>query len=146
MPTVTHDVARYSLLRSMVCETIGIALLCVGGYIYITSRPATLLFVVCSKFLTTDSPSLPSFVVYNLPGGLWSASYMLIMHPLVRHERLQRRIMFVTAIPMLGIVSELMQVVGWLPGTFDAIDMLCYSLPVIIYLTITQLTKHPLSL
>lgn len=146
MPTLSHDVARHSLIESMVCEIIGITLLCVGGYIYITSRPATLLFVMCNKILCTNSLSLPSFVVFNLPGGLWSASYMLVMHPLVRHESLQRRIATITAIPMLGIVSELMQVVGWLPGTFDTLDLICYALPVIIYLTITQLTNHPRSL
>ncbi len=71
---------------------------------------------------------LPEWVRFALPDGLWSLSYILLIDALVRREYLLTAI-----IPVIGILSELMQLVGWLPGTFDVADLLAYAIPYLLY-------------
>jgi hypothetical protein len=74
------------------------------------------------------------FVVYSLPGGLWSAAYILLVHALLEHHTAVLRITVASIIPMVGIVSELMQSAGLLPGTYQLTDLWCYALPLFILL------------
>ena len=41
--------------------------------------------------------------------------------------------LWASTIPLCGIISELLQGVGCLPGTFDIIDVLCYAVPIAVY-------------
>ena len=113
-----------------------------GGCIYLLQRPASLLLfrVVETLGLTeqldamrTDVAVWPDFVVYNLPGALWSGSYVLLADVLFRSFPLSARLLWASAIPMLGCLSELLQFAGLCPGTPDVLDALCYVLPYIIY-------------
>lgn len=74
---------------------------------------------------------LPEWVRFALPDGLWAMSYILLIDACVK-----RGYLLTAVIPALGILSELMQLAGWLPGTFDTADLLAYSLPYLIYVLI----------
>ena len=74
---------------------------------------------------------LPEWVRFALPDGLWSMSYILLIDACVK-----RGFLLTAVIPALGMLSELMQLAGWLPGTFDLADLLAYSLPYLIYVLI----------
>jgi hypothetical protein len=113
-----------------------------GGCIYLLQRPASLLLFRVTDALglterldavRTDLAAWPEFVVYNLPGALWSGSYVLLADMLFRSFPLSARLLWASVIPMLGLLSELLQFVGLCPGTPDVLDALCYVLPYIIY-------------
>lgn len=76
---------------------------------------------------------LPDFVRYCLPDGLWTTSYILFADHANRHSTLRSRIAWTSVIPIIGIASELMQASHILPGHFDPLDLVSYSLPLIMY-------------
>ena len=78
--------------------------------------------------------ALPPFVVYCVPGGLWAAAYILIIDSVFQRQSVGWRLSLAAFIPATGIISEAMQAMGWLPGTADALDALCYALPFLLYL------------
>ena len=113
-----------------------------GGCIYLLQRPASLLLFRVTDALglterldavRTDLAAWPEFVVYNLPGALWSGSYVLLADMLFRSFPLSARLLWASVIPMLGLLSELLQFAGLCPGTPDVLDALCYVSPYIIY-------------
>ena len=77
--------------------------------------------------------TIPEWFVYSLPGALWSAAYILLIHALTMGERPGRRLLWAGLIPALGIVSELMQQEKLLPGVADRWDVFFYALPYFIY-------------
>ena len=118
-----------------------------GGMIYILGRPRTLLLFWVADHIglrrTFDAlraahplDGWPEWTVYSLPGGLWSLSYLLLADVLASHLSTTMRVALVGVIPMAGVLSELFQKAGWLPGTYDTIDLLFYLSPYLIYLSI----------
>ena len=81
---------------------------------------------------------LPTFVLYSLPDGLYCASYVLVMNAAWPNtgNRLVKLIA-VSAIPFAAIIHELLQAIGYAKGTFDVYDLLFYSVPLIIYYSLT---------
>ena len=77
--------------------------------------------------------TIPEWFVYSLPGALWSAAYILLIHALTMGERPGRRLLWAALIPALGVVSELMQKHDLLPGVADRWDVVFYALPYFIY-------------
>ena len=115
---------------------LGLILITFGGMIYLSYRPTSILLF---RVLDVVGPMAfhwqPSeFVVYSLPGGLWSAAYILLVHALLEHHTAVLRITVASIIPVVGIVSELMQSAGLLPGTYQLTDLWCYALPLFILL------------
>lgn len=94
--------------------------------------------VVDSLRAMTAGTSTPDSVRYSLPDGLWSASYILLMDAVHRRSRKPTRLAMVSLIPAFGIVSEIMQLYGFLPGVYDPLDIIAYSLPLIIYCGFTH--------
>lgn len=78
--------------------------------------------------------SIPEFVVYCLPNGLWSTSYILLIDVLLATQSRRVRILVASIIPLLGAVSEVLQAFALCPGTFDVLDLCCYLVPFIFYL------------
>ena len=116
----------------------GLLLILLGGLIYLSFRPTTLLlFHALDRMGLTDwrawmSAYQPTeFVLYSLPGGLWAAAYILIILSLTGRTPLTQRVTIASMIPLAGIASELLQWGGLLPGIFDATDLLCYTLPLL---------------
>ena len=120
-------------------------MLAVGGALYVLFRPVGILVTVVLRTLgfgmaidtlrrLMAGVQLPDVVVYSLPGGLWSAAYILLMDALWRGRRAWLRCGMVALVPLVGAGSEVLQALHWLPGTADAADALCYLLPYILYM------------
>lgn len=120
----------------------GVLTLALGGAIYALYRPHTLLYRLIpgsgSWHRGTDVLPLPEWVVYNLPGLLWSAAYILLIEGCEIGRTRNKRLLWALVMPAVGVVSELLQGVHVLPGVFDELDLGCYALPYIIYIVVKR--------
>lgn len=127
-------------------------MLLVGGAIYLLFRPQTLLMFHIADNLgftsainaartLTDYCHPPHLLTDSVPGGLWSAAYVLLIDSLLKRQTIKQKIIAASIIPLVGAASEVLQLWGVLPGTFDSFDLLCYLLPILIYIAI-QLRKR----
>ncbi len=131
---------------------LGMMMLLMGGMTYLLFRPQTLLMfhvtdalglsAVINSMRKGISSQLPEFIIYNLPGALWAAAYILTIDSLMFRQSVMPRILVSGIIPVIGAVSELLQLIGLLPGTFDVADLLCYLIPYLLYLSITLKIKR----
>lgn len=86
----------------------------------------------------TGDITAPEFVRFCLPDALWTSSYILFSDYLNRNERTAIRVLWMSIIPLLGVISELFQFIGMISGTFDPLDLACYTLPLLIYVGFCQ--------
>ena len=72
---------------------------------------------------------LPEWVVYSLPDGLWVFSYVTLISAIFGNKIYGNiyGVIFLI-LPMTAILSELAQLFKLLQGTFDLVDLLCYTL------------------
>lgn len=117
----------------------------IGGMIYVLYRPDNiLLFRVTDSLgmkplidvarLSASQVKLPLFVINSLPAGLWAASYLMMMYITTRFHTRKVRLMLALPLPITAIVLEIMQYFGWCHGTFDIYDLLCYIVPLFIFI------------
>ena len=139
---------------------LGCALVTLGGLIYLTFRPTTILMfhvadgmglmpLVMAWRSMTAAWQPAEFWVYSLPGGLWAAAYILLAYGFLSRQSSLLRLTVASTIPMAGVVSELLQGIYVLPGVFDWTDLLCYATPLVllyIYVIIKNLTIWQVSL
>ena len=122
-----------------------VMMLVVGGLLYLLFRPRTLLLfhvadamglssVITQCRSAVEGITLPDWVVYCLPNALWTGAYVLLVDGVMKGRPVKWRLLMTAIIPVLGLMSELMQAFGWLPGTFDWWDVVAYSIPYLIYL------------
>ncbi|MEH2861081.1 hypothetical protein V7U47_13690 [Segatella copri] len=115
-----------------------------GGLVYLLYRPKNIiLFEVLNKLggsTTVDivrskveHVHLPDFVVYSLPAGLWTASYLMTMCLCTKQLNKKMRLSLALPLPISAVVLEFMQLFGLCPGTFDIYDVVCYVIPIIIF-------------
>lgn len=115
-----------------------------GAVIYLLYRPSSLLGFsvighlglapVAEGLRSWASPCpWPDWVIYCLPNGLWSLAYVLVVDACMHFCTTRGKCLFAAVIPALGCLSELLQLAGTLPGTFDSGDLLCYSTPLLLY-------------
>jgi len=147
MSSLTHRKTRIFLLSAALLLLMG------GGALYLLYRPHVLLlhvlmdhtpfvsFVDYAHQFTVRLP-LPCFVVYNLPGAMWSMAYILVSESLFLHLPYSHRLGWASVVPLMGGVSEMMQAFHFLPGHFDWLDFWCYLLPYLIYALLTFYQKH----
>ena len=136
----------YSLIK--LCRKkylLSLAMITIGGLIYLLYRPQNLLMFQITDYLginpNIDSLrneikflSLPSFVINSIPAGLWTASYLLLMYSNTRAYNKSTKLLITLPLPIAAIILEFMQLLGWCPGTFDLYDLICYAIPLIIFL------------
>ena len=129
---------------------LSIILVSIGGCIYLMQRTTGLLMFRIIDFLgLTDvvatlrayAMQWPEFVVFSLPGGLWSASYVLLADAVFAGQSNLIRLLWGSLIPMIGVVSELLQALGLCPGTADWQDAVCYGVPYMVYVVWVILKK-----
>lgn len=120
-------------------------MLLLGIMIYLLYRPENLLVfklvdaLGMSQFignlrLSFSAFQLPPIVINSLPAGLWTASYLMMMYVTTRFHNRKIRLMLALPLPIMAIVLEFMQLLGWCPGTFDIYDLICYAIPLIIFI------------
>lgn len=85
--------------------------------------------------------NMPEWFRFSLPDGLWILAYLLMIDAALPDRN--DKFVWISAIPMIGILSELLQWAGLFQGIFDPVDLLFYATPYIIY--IIWLKKHLLS-
>ena len=117
---------------------------CIGGLIYLIYRSLTLQMFVWFKQLGLYSsvisfrneywPTLPDWIIYSLPDGLWLFSYLLIMKAIWYKKTTKQALVLPLILPIFMNLTEILQGLNCFPGTFDLLDVICYDIPVIIYL------------
>lgn len=135
-----------SIKHITICESVlGVIFLICGCSIYLLFRSTTLnIYQWCSAigFSTsidamreyTQTWDLPDFVRYCLPDGLYCAAYLLIMDAVWKGDKSLLKYTVLSIVPFVTISSELLQYGGFVPGTFDPYDLLCYSIPPTVYI------------
>ncbi len=71
--------------------------------------------------------TLPDWVLYSLPDGLWIYSYILVIGA-IRNFNIRESTLAIFCLPTVAIISEFLQLPGIIPGTFDSSDILAYTL------------------
>jgi len=117
--------------------------LLIGGLIYIFFRTEKLIMfdwiedynisILNIRTLTSEYyDKLPNWFLFSLPDGLWLFSYTSLILLIWRNKIDRENFIWIVIIPILIILSELGQLLNIVPGTFDLVDILLYSLGVIL--------------
>jgi hypothetical protein len=85
--------------------------------------------------------SVFDWVKNSLPDGLWLFSYMFLIDTIWDGEQPIFYYSFLWVLPIIAIISELLQAVGIVPGVFDTKDMLCYISAIILFLILKYIVK-----
>ena len=118
--------------------------LSIGGLIYILFRTDSLLMFrwldmlgatafiqSCRKYMI-DRLNLPDWIIFSLPDALWVFSFTSLMLIIWHGKFSYNSIFWLLLAPIIGLFSELGQLVGIIPGTFDIIDLLLILLSAIL--------------
>ena len=120
-------------------------LLGIGGSIYLLFRPKTLQmfrwvevfgldkYIDRMRELVSDI-TLNHITLYSLPDGLWLASYIILVNTIVSKRNKHNLLFWSLVLPFVAILFEILQIPGIIPGVFDVFDLVCYIVPLIIYL------------
>ena len=131
---------------------IAIISLCLGGLIYIVFRSEDLLMfrwfdslglhgIVSQLRFDYGQTNIWNWVNYNMPACLWLFSYMFVMDALWNDGNNMIYQVFIYVLPVVAILSELLQLVNIIPGTFDLLDLASYAISIILFITIKKLSK-----
>lgn len=120
---------------------ISIITLSIGTLIYLLFRVSTLKVFSWLNFLGIDfvnndlrkksinyMPKIPDWFIFSLPDGIWIFSYVLVMISIWNFTLNKKSIFWMTIIPLVAIFSEIFQIFGFIPGTFDFVDLSFYIL------------------
>lgn len=128
-------------------------LISIGELVYILYRPLTLcMFKPLEQMGLLDDvralrsahwlppiETVPEWVVYSLPDGMWLLSYMFAMEFIWNNDSKHIRLFFIWAMPVAIIAHEFCQLMGLASGTWDILDLTSYSIAIIIYLLTKKL-------
>lgn len=123
---------------------LGATLLIVGCSIYLLFRSKSLnLYQWCStlglstviddaRFCVQDW-YIPNFIKFSLPDGLYVAAYILIMDYIWQDDENFIKHIVISSVPLFTIISEILQYFKLVKGTFDNIDLIFYTFPLVAY-------------
>ena len=125
---------------------LGSLFLAFGCAIYLFFRSKTLnIYMWCSQMGLSDyvdyirlqvlNWNIPQFVKFSLPDGLYCAAYILFIDAIWHKETSLAKYIIITLVPLVTVSSELLQYFGLAKGTFDVYDLICYTIPYLIYIT-----------
>ena len=87
----------------------------------------------------SDKQNLYGWLKNSMPAGLWLFSYLLIIDSIWGKKKIAVYWCFLYILPVIAILSELMQYFKLLPGTFDIIDLLSYGFAIVLFILIKEL-------
>lgn len=136
---------------SAIAITAGTTSLLVGSFIYLCFRSTDLVMFrfffgdklpswVQTARQAMESYALPEWARFSLPDGLWLLAYLLIIDGIWHGSRNLASLLFLSVLPAAILISELLQLLHWLPGSGDWMDVVFYLLAISIFLTL----KHAL--
>ena len=140
--------------KKIICQSIlSFLLLGIGGSIYLLFRPKTLLMFKWVESLglngyidrlrdVVSNITLNHITLYSLPDGLWLASYIMVVNTVISKNNKYNLLFWSFLLPFIAIVFELLQLPGFIPGVFDIFDLVCYTIPLIIYLIYLKYEKY----
>lgn len=125
--------------------------LIIGGLIYVVFRSESLImFSWFDKLGLSESISvlreifgnktIYSWLNYNMPAALWLFAYMYVIDAI--WNNFDNAILykpFFWLMPIIAILSEFLQLLDLMPGTFDILDLLSYLFSVIIYFSLNKI-------
>jgi len=131
---------------------VGLIFLLIGSYLYLKFRSETLLmfkwaenlgldFIVSSireSFQGLNSDRM-KYIIFSAPYGLWVISFCCFIGAIWHKDSSLSAIILRLIVPVIAVSSELLQFVGFLPGTFDINDLLVLFVSTIIGLIISFL-------
>lgn len=129
---------------------LSIIILLVACYVYVSYRGGDMVLYSLLEIdgnsslfiaLRQNATDLPAWVIYNIPDGLWLLSYLLMIEAIWGNEK-QRKIWFIIPVILFAFLLEVLQYIGFFPGTGDVLDMLCYSAAIAVYLGIIKLKQY----
>lgn len=132
-------------LNIVIKTFISFSLLLIGGAIYLGYRSGNLvMFQLLNKFGYSDflnsfrdigtKYSIYDWIKYCMPDGLWLFSYMFLIDTIWDNHKCISYYIFLWILPVIAIISELLQFIMIVPGTFDIMDLSCYLMAIIIFL------------
>ena len=112
-----------------------------GGLIYLGWRDGNLvMFQLINEFEMSNylvsfkricaNYSIYEWVKYSMPDGLWLFSYMFLIDAIWTNYKQSMYNAFLWSLPIIAILSEFLQMLGIVPGTYDVMDFLCYMLAI----------------
>ncbi|NNT71677.1 hypothetical protein HKT18_05545 [Flavobacterium sp. IMCC34852] len=73
---------------------------------------------------------IPEWILFALPDGLWMFSYMSLILLVWENNISKENIVWIFIIPFIALLSEVLQIIEIIPGTFDKLDLAMYLLGV----------------
>lgn len=104
--------------------------LILGTCIYAIARPEST--IVLSGRGMTKAFKLPSWVIYNLPDGLWLFSLLNCLYLIWHRNSSRTKLIWIMSAFLLAVLTEVFQKYHIITGTFDYVDILAYCLALII--------------
>lgn len=143
---------KHNNMSRIVKTIIAILALSLGGLIYIVFRSENLLMfrwfnnlglqeLVSQLRFDYGQTNIWNWVNYNMPACLWLFSYMFVMDALWNDGNNMIYQVFIYVLPVVAIMSEFLQLVNIIPGTFDILDLASYAISIILFITIKKLSK-----
>ena len=130
----------------------GFIFLFIGSYLYLKFRSETLLMFKWSENLGLDfivslirrsfeglNLYQMNYFVFSAPYGLWVISFCCFIGAIWHKDSSVSAIIWRLFVPVIAISSEILQFVGFLPGTYDINDLLVLFVSTIIGLIISFL-------
>ena len=131
---------------------VGLFFLLIGSYLYLKFRSETLLMFKWAKNLGLDftvsairgsfeslNSDRMNYVIFSAPYGFWVISFCCFIGSIWHKDSSLSAIILRLIVPVIAVSSELLQFVGFLPGTFDINDLLVLIVSTIIGLSISFL-------
>lgn len=88
---------------------------------------------------TLGSYSIYGWVRYNLPASLWLMAYLFATAAIWTNHKNNRVFhFFVWLMPFMALMTEVLQLLNIIPGTFDATDVLSYGIVTGLFLLINK--------
>lgn len=131
---------------------LGVLFLFCGSAIYLLFRSKTLyIYQWCISLGVSDfvdscrslvqGYSISDFVKFCLPDGLYCAAYILMIDAIWNDDNRFAKYLIMSFAPIITIGSEIMQYFNAVQGTFDMMDLTCYSIPPLMYIGINFINK-----
>jgi len=108
-----------------------------GGLIYLTYRVETLKMfrwfdnIGASDFINIireneflRANTLPQWIKFSLPDALWIFSFTYFMMTIWKFKINRSSAFWIFLAPTIGLFSEIGQLIGLIPGTFDLVDLI----------------------